>query len=162
MSFASLAQILKQPQFNSTCVSFDFRGHGDHYSENDSDMSQKTLIDETIYVLKHVVQKYPLQSIIIVGHSMGGSIATKTIQHIQHNSEEWVDHVKGLFIIDVVEGSAMDALPFMESIVKGRPSQFKSLQEVVKYGIKSGTVRDIKSAKVSMPAQVVERVNENG
>jgi protein phosphatase methylesterase 1 len=46
----------------------------------------------------------------------------------------------------------MDALPFMESIVKGRPSQFKSLQEVIKYGYTSGTVRDLQSAKVSMPA----------
>lgn len=46
----------------------------------------------------------------------------------------------------------MDALPFMESIVKSRPSKFNNLQDVVKYGVSSGTVRDIKSAKVSMPA----------
>ena len=47
---------------------------------------------------------------------MGGSIATKTVDHIQTNfpDEDFVKHVKGLFIIDVVEGSAMDALPFME------------------------------------------------
>ncbi len=85
---------------------------------------------------------------------MGGSIATKTVQTIalNHQNEEWAEHIKGLFIIDVVEGSAMDALPFMESIVKSRPSKFNSLQDVVKYGVSSGTVRDIKSAKVSMPA----------
>jgi len=55
---------------------------------------------------------------------MGGSIATKTIDFISktHKDEEWVNHVKGLFIIDVVEGSAMDALPFMESIVNSRPN----------------------------------------
>jgi hypothetical protein len=46
----------------------------------------------------------------------------------------------------------MDALPFMENIVKGRPSQFKSLQDVIKYGYTSDTIRDLKSAKVSMPA----------
>ena len=67
-----------------------------------------------------------------------------------------MNHVKGLFIIDVVEGSAMDALPFMESIVKSRQPAFTSLQAVVKYGVSSGTVKDYKSAKVSMPAQVVE------
>ena len=51
----------------------------------------------------------------------------------------------------------MDALPFMESIVKQRPDQFTSLESVIKYGVSSGTVRDLKSAKVSMPAQVVEK-----
>ena len=54
----------------------------------------------------------------------------------------------------------MDALPFMESIVKNRPLKFNSLQEVIKYGVSSGTVRDIRSARVSMPAQVVESTDE--
>jgi uncharacterized membrane protein YcfT len=47
---------------------------------------------------------------------MGGSIATKAMDYVMKNmsQEEWVGHIKGLFIIDVVEGSAMDALPFME------------------------------------------------
>lgn len=40
-----------------------------------------------------------------------------------------------LFIIDVVEGTALEALPFMESIVNNRPSHFSDLQSVVKYGI---------------------------
>jgi protein phosphatase methylesterase 1 len=54
-------------------------------------------------------------------------------------------------VIDVVEGSAMDALPFMENIVMSRPQHFKSIQSVVQYGIKSGTVKDLESARVSMP-----------
>jgi hypothetical protein len=47
---------------------------------------------------------------------MGGSIATKCVEFINanHPEEPWAAHIKGLFIIDVVEGSAMDALPFME------------------------------------------------
>jgi len=126
--------------------------------DDETTLTQENLINETIRALKHIVERYPEQSIIIVGHSMGGSIATKTVDHIQTNNktEKWVEHVKGLFIIDVVEGSAMDALPFMESIVKSRPTQFTSLQSVIKYGVSSGTVRDVNSAKVSMPAQVVE------
>ena len=90
----------------------------------------------------------------MVGHSMGGSIATKTVDLIQreHSNEEWADHIKGLFIIDVVEGSAMDALPFMENIVRSRPDQFSSLQQVIKYAITSSTIRDLRSARVSIPA----------
>ena len=90
---------------------------------------------------------------------MGGSIATKTVHHMQTNMAdvEFTKHVKGLFIIDVVEGSAMEALPFMEQIVRSRPVQFASLQSVVKYGYTSGTVRDLESARVSMPAQDDEK-----
>ena len=57
--------------------------------------------------------------------------------------EDWCKHVKGLSIIDVVEGSAMDALPFMEAIVKNRPAKFANLSQVIKYGVTSGTVRDL-------------------
>lgn len=50
----------------------------------------------------------------------------------------------------------MDALPFMEQIVKSRPMHFPDLASVVKYGVMGGQVRDRKSARVSMPAQVRE------
>ena len=56
----------------------------------------------------------------------------------------------------------MDALPFMESIVSNRPSQFSNLQSVVKYGVNSGTVRNLESARVSMPAQVVKQTDSKG
>jgi protein phosphatase methylesterase 1 len=84
---------------------------------------------------------------------MGGSIAAKTVDYIQknHPEEEWTKHIKGLFIIDVAEGNALDALPFMEDIVKNRPSKFTDQASVVKYGFMSQTVRDLRSAKVSMP-----------
>jgi|TARA_B110000285_G_C15046265_1_gene574480 protein phosphatase methylesterase 1 len=129
LSFAALARILKGDKYKSTCVSFDFRGHGSHFCENEQELSQQNLINETIAVIQHIAQKYPSQSIIMVGHSMGGSIATKATDFIMknHENESWAKHIKGMFIIDVVEGSALDALPFMESIVKSRPTQFSNL-----------------------------------
>jgi protein phosphatase methylesterase 1 len=39
--------------------------------------------------------------------------------------------------------------------VQSRPVSFKNLPSVVKYGISSGQVRDKRSARVSMPSQVV-------
>jgi protein phosphatase methylesterase 1 len=95
---------------------------------------------------------------------MGGSIATKASARItsDYKSEQWSSHLQGLFVIDVVEGSAMDALPFMENIVMSRPPEFKSLSSVVQYGVKSGTVKDIESARVSMPHQVVSKSDDSG
>jgi len=46
----------------------------------------------------------------------------------------------------------MDALPFMENIVLSRPHEFSSLQSVVQWGIKSGTIKDPESARISMPS----------
>lgn len=45
----------------------------------------------------------------------------------------------------------MDALPFMENIVMSRPPEFKSLASVVQYGIRSTQVKDLESARISMP-----------
>jgi protein phosphatase methylesterase 1 len=48
MSFAALAKYLKDEY---TVVAFDFRGHGDHYRENETDLSEKTLIQDAIKVI---------------------------------------------------------------------------------------------------------------
>lgn len=48
---------------------------------------------------------------------MGGSIACKTTIQALEN-EKLSKRIVGMIIIDVVEGTAMDALPFMESIIQ--------------------------------------------
>lgn len=73
---------------------------------------------------------------IVLGHSMGGSIATKTVAEIFKNEEKYkqvYDKIQGLIVIDVVEGTAMEALPFMENIVKTRPTLFKTVQDAIEY-----------------------------
>ena len=103
-------------------------------------MSQETLINDTLEVLNYVHAKYPVRSIVLLGHSMGGAIATKVVSHLekQMKDSDLQKTVMGVCIIDVVEGTAMDALPFMEQIVKNRPVHFPDLQSVVKYGVLGG------------------------
>lgn len=85
---------------------------------------------------------------------MGGALATKVTSHLetQMADSELRKAVLGVAIIDVVEGTAMDALPFMEQIVRNRPPHFPDLSSVVRYGVLGGQVRDKRSARVSMPA----------
>ena len=113
MSFAVMAEILKP---TSTVVAFDWRGHGENTSPNPADMSQANLISDTLEVLNYVHAKFPERTIILVGHSMGGAIAVKTINHIetQMAGSDLEKCIMGVCIIDVVEGTAMEALPFME------------------------------------------------
>lgn len=156
LSFACLARRLKS---DFTVVAFDFRGHGEHRHENEADLSVDTLITDTCAVFDSLVEKFPERSFIIVGHSMGGSIATKTVKRLLERDgaeSETYKRIQSLVVIDVVEGSAMDALPFMEDIVRKRPTSFKSIADAVKYGVTSQTVRHLESARVSMPAQVVQ------
>jgi protein phosphatase methylesterase 1 len=105
-------------------------------------------------VLTYVHQKYTNKTIIVVGHSMGGAIATKTVRKIERElaGSELALAIGGVVIIDVVEGTAMEALPFMEQIVKNRPVHFPDLQSVIRYGVIGGQVRDKRSARISMPA----------
>lgn len=134
MSFAALAEKLKK---DNTVYAFDFRGHGTHYCENETDLSEATLIADTIKVIQHILTLHPNSAINLVGHSMGGSIATKTATKIinEMKDSELSRALVTLFIIDVVEGTAMEALPFMEQIVNNRPVHFKDLQSVIKYAI---------------------------
>lgn len=47
---------------------------------------------------------------------MGGAIATKLVQLISKDSslDSIYKKIKSLFVIDVVEGTALEALPMME------------------------------------------------
>lgn len=113
LTFAALAERLKP---KNTVVAFDFRGHGGHYSDNEADLSQAELIDETLRVLQYVELTHKNRSIILLGHSMGGSIACKVAYKIEQEMKDSTLNKAcvALFVIDVVEGTAMDALPFME------------------------------------------------
>lgn len=65
--------------------------------------------------------------IILMGHSMGGAIAI----HTTYN--HLIDSVIGLIVIDVVEGTAVDALASMQSFLRSRPTSFKSIQDAISW-----------------------------
>jgi protein phosphatase methylesterase 1 len=56
LSFASLAKQLKSQYI---VVAFDFRGHGDHYCDNETDLSETTLVADTIEVMRFINEIFP-------------------------------------------------------------------------------------------------------
>ena len=64
---------------------------------------------------------------VIVGHSMGGAIAVHLSQTVP---------ASGLVVVDVVEGTALDALPAMEGLLRGRPEEFKNKAHAVEWAVK--------------------------
>ncbi|KAL0117208.1 hypothetical protein PUN28_010210 [Cardiocondyla obscurior] len=124
-------------------MAIDLRGHGDTHTTEDDDLSADTLASDVAAVIDAIAHDVP---IILVGHSMGGAIAVRAAQLIPN--------LYGLGVIDVVEGTAMDALASMQSFLRSRPSSFSTISQAIEWCVRSGQIRNIQSAKVSVPGQI--------
>ena len=56
----------------------------------------------------------------------------------------------------------MEALPYMENIVKTRKSRFKTIEEGIEYMVKSGTIKNLESARISVPPLLKEQKTKDG
>ncbi|XP_022257386.1 protein phosphatase methylesterase 1-like isoform X2 [Limulus polyphemus] len=129
-------------------AAIDIRGHGETTTNNDEDLSAETLAKDIGDVLQAMYEDEEPPPVILVGHSMGGALAV----HTAYN--EHIPSIIGLVVIDVVEGTAMDALQSMQGVLRGRPTLFSSLEKAIEWCIRSGQVRNLESARVSMPGQL--------
>ncbi len=82
LSFAALAREMKS---DNTLVAFDWRGHGGNTMAEPEALSEENLITDALRVLKYLaleLDEFNERSFIILGHSMGGAIASKLTTHI--------------------------------------------------------------------------------
>ncbi|VDP06485.1 unnamed protein product [Soboliphyme baturini] len=79
---------------------------------------------------------------------MGGAFAVHAL------CENVIPSFAAVAVIDVVEGSAMDALQGMKNVLRCRPSRFESVEKAVEWCIRSGYTSNLESARVSMPSQI--------
>ena len=56
--------------------------------------------------------------------------------------------------VDVVEGTALEYLPFMAEVISHKPKQFKSEEEAIKWAIQTKSVMNPESARISIPPQL--------
>lgn len=138
-------------------VAIDLRGHGSTKTSDDSDLSSERLTEDVISVYQQLLN-HPLHSdhlsaapVIIMGHSMGGAIATRATIN---QDTELAQNLAGLVVIDVVEGTAIEALSGMQAILKGRPAMFNSLEKAIEWAVRSGQTKNVESARLSMPAML--------
>ncbi|XP_051735524.1 protein phosphatase methylesterase 1-like [Ctenopharyngodon idella] len=132
-----------------TCrvLAMDLRGHGATQVRHADDLSTQTMSRDVANVVRATYGEIP-PPIILVGHNVGGAIA------VHAASGTLLPSVVGLVAIDVVEGSAMDVLHSMQNFLRGRPKSFKSIDHAIEWSVKSGQIRNLESAKVSMVGQV--------
>jgi protein phosphatase methylesterase 1 len=66
----------------------------------------------------------------------------------------------GYAVLDVVEGSAIDALQSMHTYLSSRPSGFSSLSQGIEWHTRSRTLRNPTSARISVPALLTHSAPE--
>jgi len=134
-------------------MALDLRGHGETEltvaGGGELDMSGQAMARDVTEVLTSLYSGEEV-GLVLVGHSMGGALAALV-------AESGLPGLLGLVVEDVVEGTALEALASMHSVLQNRPRQFQSVEQAVEWCVRSGQVRNLDSARVSMPGQVVSR-----
>ena len=88
-----------------------------------------------------------LPPVILVGHSLGGAVITNLAARGSLGQS-----LIGFCVLDVVEGSAMDALSSMLTYLSTRPPGFETLAQGIEWHLRSRTLRNAVSARTSVPA----------
>ena len=137
-------------------LAIDLRGHGETEVTGDAeDMSGAAMAADVAAVLGAVYRGADT-GVVLVGHSMGGALAALTAELMSgQEAEPGLPRLLGLVVEDVVEGTALEALAGMHTVLQSRPRQFASLEQAVEWAVRAGQVRNLDSARVSMPGQVV-------
>jgi len=130
-------------------VALDLRGHGETECEEETSLSGEQLSLDVCSALGALPGLEGGGGVVLVGHSMGGAVAAHTA------ASQEVPGLVGLVVIDVVEGTALEALAGMQTLLANRPSKFTSVEQAVEWCVRTGQVRNPESARVSMPGQVV-------
>ena len=150
LSWALLAKNLKHKY---SIAALDLRAHGE------SSSSENFAIDEMTRDVTSVWQKCfgeRKPKTVLLGHSLGGAIA------ICSSSLQGIPSLAATIVIDVVEGTAMQSLPYMQQVIGKRPQSFSSIENFVKYAYTSGLTKNFEAARVSAASQVKRASTDNG
>ncbi|QDZ22779.1 protein phosphatase methylesterase [Chloropicon primus] len=142
LTWALLAKKLRDKY---TIAALDLRSHGE--SSQSEDYSIEALAKDVTLVWQECFGSTKPKTVLL-GHSLGGAIA------IHASSLESIPSLAGTIVIDVVEGTAMASLPYMQQVINKRPKTFKGVEEFVKYAYSSGLTKNFEAARVSASSQV--------
>ncbi|VDN25707.1 unnamed protein product [Gongylonema pulchrum] len=128
-------------------VAPDLRGHGNTVTADELDLSTERQIEDIVAIHKKICGDESVPT-IVVGHSMGGALAVHAV------ASGRIKDAVALTVIDVVEGTAMEALNTMKHFLRNRPQKFGTVGAAIEWCSKSGTAKNVRAAQVSMPAQI--------
>ncbi|KAI9758797.1 MAG: hypothetical protein M4579_002811 [Chaenotheca gracillima] len=158
LSFAVMAAEVRKLLPEAGILSVDARGHGDTTVKPKGadakhptlDLSLETLSQDLVAALNLTHEKLgwaEFPGMVLVGHSLGGAVVTNVAKGGALGSQ-----VLAYAVLDVVEGSAIDALQSMQTYLSTRPSGFASISAGIDWHLRSRTIRNTTSARTSVPA----------
>lgn len=162
MSFALFAVELRRLLPDAGILAVEAREHGSVvYNKSDgslnNDLSITNLANDLYRMILLTAQKQlwtSLPRLLLVGHSLGGAVVT----HFASNCpQDLRSKLLGYAVLDVVEGSALDALKSMNAYLASRPAVFSTLEQAISWHIRTRTLRNVESAKASVPSLLIQR-----
>lgn len=158
MSFALFVNELKKAMPEAGVLAVEARDHGsvvwgawgDVVNDLSIDVLSKDLV-EMIHLTQAKMSWSDLPRIVLIGHSLGGAVVTHTA-----NQGLLDDKLLGYAVLDVVEGSAMEALKHMQAYLASRPKTFATLDAAIEWHIRSRTLRNPQSAAASVPSLLLQ------
>lgn len=158
MSFALMAKEVRKAMPGIGILAVEARDHGsvvwDHEGNVDNALSIELLSQDLVDML-HLTQAKlgwkDLPTIVMIGHSLGGAVVTEAA-----NKGLLGNKLLGYGVLDVVEGSAMEALGHMQTYLASRPKSFPSLSTAIEWHIRSRTLRNPQSARASVPSLLLQ------
>ena len=158
LSFAVFAQRLRERLPEAGILSLEARAHGSVVTKPDSDepivdFSIETLSSDAVSMIELTKTQLNWQTLpptVLVGHSLGGAIVTGLAA-----SNALGSNLIGFCVLDVVEGSALEALSHMKTYLSSRPSTFTSIDEAITWHIRTRTIRCRESADISVPSLLI-------
>jgi len=181
MSFAPLSKKLQTMMPEAGILSLEAREHGSivissstlespsnsSISRNDLaverevlDFSIDTLTNDAQTMISLVAADQNWKSLppcILIGHSLGGMICTRLA-----STGVLGQPLVGVMVLDVVEGSAVEAIQFMKTHLAARPQRFSSVEEAIEWHVRNRVIRDASSAAISVPGLLKVVVKEDG
>ncbi|KAH8910797.1 protein phosphatase methylesterase 1 [Coniochaeta sp. PMI_546] len=169
LSFAVVSSEIRKRLPSAGILALDARGHGSTTyttsppsasAKDTPDLSLTTLSTDlytTIMATKSQMSWPELPPIILVGHSLGGAVVTELARR-----GDLGQSLLGYAVLDVVEGSAMDALQSMQTYLSTRPAGFASLKDAIEWHVRSRTIRNAVSARTSVPGLLVDTTAQDG
>ncbi|KAF3046367.1 Protein with carboxyl methyl esterase activity [Didymella heteroderae] len=154
MSFALAAKEIRKAMPGIGILAVEAREHGsvvwDKDGAVDNDLSVDLLGRDMVDMILLTQQKMgwtELPTLVLIGHSLGGAVVT----HVA-NMGMLDNKILGFSVLDVVEGSAMEALKHMQAYLRTRPKLFDNLNAAIDWHIRSRTLRNVESARASVPS----------
>lgn len=159
MSFARFTTAITRLMPEAGILSLEAREHGSVVRSSDTgleilDFSIDAMVNDALTMIELARERIGWQKVppsVLVGHSLGGAVATEIAARGSLGAQ-----LVGFQVLDVVEGSAIEALSHMRTYLASRPPSFASIDAAVEWHVRSRTIRDAESAKASVPSLLLK------